>query len=113
MAFECDICGSCCSQIGKLVISCIAALDEADKSGQPVHPIVQELAEFPYDILENGSCSKLTDCFCSIYETRPLVCRTDLMWEKYWQNVMTREEWHIKSKESCAKLKDAHFSSKK
>ena len=34
--FNCEVCGSCCRSIGKLVISCIATLDEAEKTGQEV-----------------------------------------------------------------------------
>ena len=105
MKFDCECCGCCCRSIGKFVVGAIAAMDEAEKTGAEIHPILEEIASFPYDISPEGACSKLSGDLCSIYETRPLVCNTDAMFDKYWQHVMTREQWYAESKKSCAKLK--------
>ena len=104
MKYPCSVCGSCCLQIGKVVISAIAALDQADKDKSEIHPILEELASFPYDILESGACSKLKDGLCTVYETRPLICNTDKMYKKYWAAVMTEKDYHLQSLKSCAKL---------
>lgn len=50
MAFNCTQCGACCRR---------AFL----------------LPGFPYPLNPDGSCSKLVGNLCSIYETRPDICR--------------------------------------
>lgn len=61
MAFPCTGCGQCCRRISGLV-------------GKP---------SFPYKAKDDGSCEMLTaDNKCSIYDTRPEVCRVDKMIEK-------------------------------
>lgn len=107
--FPCFICGSCCKSIGQLVVSAIAALDEAEKTGAEIHPILEELASFPYDILESGACSKLKDDLCLIYSARPLICNTEKMYEKYWSKLMTEEEYFAMSRKSCLKLQERIF----
>lgn len=103
--YTCEICGKCCSKVGLMVISAIATLDEADKTGEETHPILDEIASFPYDINEDGSCSQLNGDICKVYQTRPLICNTDKMWEKYWSKVMDRETWYKQTKLSCDKLR--------
>lgn len=38
---------------------------------------------------------------CSIYETRPEVCRVDVMYEKYFKDKMSKEEFYRLNYESC------------
>jgi len=102
--FQCDVDGCCCKSIGRVVISAIAALDESERTGAEVHPILNELAEFPYDINPDGSCSKLNGDLCTVYETRPLVCNTEEMYKKYWSQVMSEKDYFIQSKMTCLKL---------
>lgn len=104
--FNCEMCSQCCRSVGKLVISCIATLDEADKTGQEVHPIVEEIASFPYDIDETGCCSQLDQGgnFCRVYDRRPDICNVATTYEKHWSQVMSEKDWHIQSKISCLKL---------
>jgi Fe-S-cluster containining protein len=104
--FPCQVCAACCLQIGKVVISAIAALDEAERTGTEIHPILEEIAQFPYDILENGACSKLRDGICSIYSARPLICDIEAMYNKFWSHLMSEKDYHIQSKMSCLKLQE-------
>jgi Fe-S-cluster containining protein len=103
--YDCNICGCCCRKVGLMVINAIITMDEADKSGQEIHPIIEEIASFPYDILESGACSQLDGEICKVYQTRPLICNTDKMYEKFWQHVMTKDEHYKQTKLSCDKLR--------
>ena len=110
--FPCEMCGSCCKSIGKLVIGCQCACNEATED-KPVHDIVIDIAEFPYTVNQDGSCPQLDPGgFCKIYETRPFVCRTDEMFDRYWSKIMTREEWYAQSRKSCEKLQKATLGNK-
>lgn len=104
--FACQVCSACCRSIGQLVVSAIAALDEAEKTGAEIHPILEELAQFPYDILESGACSKLKDDICLIYSSRPLICNMEAMYEKFWKHLMSEKDYFIQSKMSCLKLQE-------
>lgn len=111
--FNCSICGSCCRSIGKVVISAIAALDEAEKNGDQIHPILDELASFPYDITDQGACTQLDPGgFCKVYMNRPLICNVDKMYEKFWTGIMTRDEYYTQSHASCDKLRRRLHGSK-
>jgi hypothetical protein len=69
--FPCTACGLCCRHID----SVLKALSETD--------IPAEAKQFPHRVMPDGSCSKLTvEGLCSIYETRPLICRVDEMADK-------------------------------
>jgi Fe-S-cluster containining protein len=96
-------CAACCQQIGKLIITAIKAVDEAT---EPVPEILQELAEFPYDITETGACSKLdaTSKLCNVYAWRPRVCNTGQMYDKYY-NGMKPDEYLEMSLQSCMQLR--------
>jgi uncharacterized protein len=106
MPYDCQICGNCCRSIGKVIIGAIAALDEAEKSDTPIHPILEELASFPHDINPDGSCSKLSGDICTVYQSRPLICNTDKMHEKIWSSVMSRDDYYAQCQVSCQKLRD-------
>jgi len=45
----------------------------------------------------------LVDCLCEIYEERPLVCRVDEMWERYFQ-WMPPQIWLSLNQEACRLL---------
>lgn len=102
--FPCLVCGCCCKSIGHVVISAIAGLDEAERTGAETHPIMEELAAFPYDILESGACSKLNGDLCSVYPERPLICDTEAMYKKYWSQIMSEKDYIVQAKMSCLKL---------
>lgn len=78
--FKCNKCGACCRNL--------------DKS-----PI--------YNVLDggNGVCKYLNGNLCSIYLTRPLLCRVDESYDVYFKNIISREEYEKLNYESCTKLK--------
>lgn len=56
--YPCTRCGCCCKNVGLLI----------ETTG----------IEFPYDINEDGSCSKLSEKNeCTVYDERPLICNFD------------------------------------
>ena len=67
--FPCTKCGQCCEKVGKV----IANKHLAD-------PLTYSLiSKFPYQIKKDGSCEKLIDGLCSVYEDRPLLCNIKSM----------------------------------
>lgn len=80
MMFDCDCCGCCCRNLKKSEL--YADLDRGD-----------------------GTCIYLKDNLCSIYNTRPLLCRIDECYEKFFYSVMSREEYYLLNKQECEKLK--------
>ncbi len=73
--FPCSKCGACCK------------LAPARVPGWPARP--------------DGACAYLTpDNLCSIYETRPLVCRVD----EARPPGVTVERWHALNLEACAQI---------
>lgn len=70
MEFNCTACGLCCTQIGKLIAT------------------REEFKNFPYKTDEKGKCEKLNDDGkCSVYESRPDICRVDKTHEKYFSHL--------------------------
>ncbi len=53
----------------------------------------------------SGSCIFLKDGRCEIYDHRPLICDTDRMYEKYFKDRYTKEEWVELNRKSCQDLK--------
>lgn len=80
MSFFCDKCGLCCRHIDK----------------------VPQLARFD---LGNGTCKYLQNNLCSIYEKRPEICNVDLMYEKYFEDILSREDFYQLNYSGCIKLK--------
>lgn len=77
MKFECKKCGQCCKNIGKTGL----------------------LKEFEN---ENGECIHLTnDNLCDIYENRPDVCNVKKMYELFFHNYMTAEEYIRLNENEC------------
>lgn len=44
--------------------------------------LVTWMPGFPYHARADGSCEKLVGGRCSVYETRPAICRVDVMAER-------------------------------
>tara|TARA_Y100000401_G_scaffold71657_1_gene57711 strand:+ start:68 stop:364 length:297 start_codon:yes stop_codon:yes gene_type:complete len=79
--FICTSCGACCRSVGKL---------GGEKLGLPVK--------------KDGSCGHLVGNKCSIYETRPDICRVDkLHFKKMFQS---RKDYYIETTKECHKLID-------
>ncbi len=81
LVFPCSKCGICCKNIDK----------------------VPELK--PYD-LGNGTCKylDLNTNLCTIYDTRPDICRVDKMYEIHFKNIYSKEEFYELNLKSCEYL---------
>lgn len=79
--FKCDMCGKCCRNLR-------------------LSPL--------YSDLDNGKgiCKHLNGNLCSIYESRPLLCRIDESYEAFFKDVISREEYYRLNYEACDKLKE-------
>lgn len=80
--FKCDCCGLCCCN-----------LDKSD--------IYQDLDR------GDGICKFFDENtrLCKIYINRPLKCRVDEMYEDYFKEEMSLEEFYKLNYEACEKLK--------
>ena len=74
--FNCEKCGCCCKNIGKLM---------------------PKLSD------EKGHCRHLKDNLCSIYQERPLECRVDEFYNV--EMGMTKEQYYKLNKDSCELLR--------
>ena len=81
MGFFCSQCGECCKNIRHIP----ALAGHADK---------------------NGCCKYLKNNLCTIYENRPEVCRVDLMYEKYYSNKYTLQEFYTLNESICEILQN-------
>lgn len=80
MMFQCDKCGACCRNIDLSPL--YAQLDRGD-----------------------GVCRYLSENLCSIYDERPLLCRVDESYEKFFAGQMSKEEYYRLNYEACDRLK--------
>ncbi len=78
--FPCDQCGACCRNLRLSPL--YAELDRGD-----------------------GVCKYLSGNLCSIYESRPLLCRVDESYEKFFKEVMSLEDYYRLNQEACEILK--------
>lgn len=78
--FFCSQCGNCCRNL--------------DKS-----PL--------YSKLHNGDgiCKYLVGNLCSIYESRPVLCRVDESYELFFKRIMTIDEYYKQNYDCCELLK--------
>lgn len=77
--FPCNSCGLCCKNIGHIVEL------EAYNNG-------------------DGACKFLINNKCSIYETRPLICRIDEMYEKTYHKQFSKEEYYLINLKACKEM---------
>lgn len=77
--FNCERCGCCCRNLDKSDI--YAPLNRGD-----------------------GVCKYLKGNDCSIYKNRPVLCQIDESYEKFFSEIITRENFYKINKEMCKKL---------
>lgn len=77
--FPCKQCGACCRNLHKSEV--YRDLDSG-----------------------NGVCKYLEGNLCSIYETRPLICRIDECYEKFFKDMMTKKRYYQLNNEICIQL---------
>ena len=80
MTFECDRCGICCQHIDS--IPQLKGFDSGN--GRCVH------------LLENN--------LCEIYLDRPEICNVDKMYELYFKDIISEEEYIRQNKMGCIEL---------
>ena len=78
--FKCDCCGECCRNLNMSAI--YSELDRGD-----------------------GCCTYLIGNRCSIYESRPLLCRIDESYYVFFKETLTLETYYNFNYEVCNKLK--------
>lgn len=79
--FQCERCGQCCRH-----------LDRSE--------IYKELNR------GDGVCIHLKDNLCSIYETRPILCRVDESYEYYFKELYSKQEYYELNYKACKKIKE-------
>ena len=80
--FRCDCCGECCRHVS--------------------------LSDIYSDLDRGDGVSKFFDedtSLCTIYEKRPTKCNVDAMFEAYFSQQMTREEYEELNYRACRELK--------
>lgn len=81
MMFPCDQCGECCRNLK--LSDLYKDLDRGD-----------------------GVCKYLSGNLCSIYESRPLLCRIDESYQVYFRDLMSQEEFYRANLQVCSELKN-------
>lgn len=84
MMFHCDQCGECCRHLALSLL--YRELDRGD-----------------------GICKFLKGNLCSIYESRPLICRVDESYDAFFRGKMSRAEYDRLNYEACEKMKHHIF----
>lgn len=77
--FPCDRCGECCRHLHLSPL--YAELDRGD-----------------------GVCRYLQGNLCSIYDERPVLCRVDECYTRYFQACLSLEEYYRRNKEICRRF---------
>ena len=92
MEFECTACGLCCKKIGLIM-----------QRPAPYEWMQPAKDAFPYKANPDGSCEKLIDNRCSVYDDRPLMCDIGRMGDE--MNLpMSKEKWFDMNYEGCKRL---------
>ena len=92
-SFGCVSCGLCCTRIR-----------HAQQNLDKMPPFEAEaMKKFPYATKEDGSCAKLgEDGKCTVYETRPLVCDMNRMYNKFYRpRGLSKTEWQNMNAAAC------------
>jgi Fe-S-cluster containining protein len=94
--FPCTSCGACCRRLGRVL--------ELREINTLLNPVLGEaLAAFPYAARPDGSCEKLEGNLCSVYETRPDLCRVEVMRERHQ---FSRAIHYFVAAESCNAMQE-------
>lgn len=77
--FPCSKCGECCRNLNR-------------------SPLYRNMHN------GDGICIYLKGNLCSIYQSRPLICRIDDAYDVFFKEKMTLEEYYKLNKEACEHL---------
>lgn len=61
-----------------------------------------------------GACCRAVNCrylnketnLCKIYNTRPLICRTNEIYKRYFKNIMTQQKFYDWTENCCKILRE-------
>lgn len=83
VVYQCEKCGACCRNLDKSEI--YMHLDRGD-----------------------GCCIYYNDetKLCSIYDSRPIICRVDDIYETQFKNIIDKESYYLSNHEACKKLRE-------
>lgn len=90
--YECKQCGRCCQHL--------EFVRKPHKLKEPVRHLAKG---FPFKVY-NGVCEMFKDGKCSCYNSRPLLCNVEKMWEVYYSHLYTKEQWFQHNKLGCEVL---------
>lgn len=79
--FQCNRCGECCRNVNKSHL--YTNLDRGD-----------------------GVCKYLDGNICTIYNERPLLCRVDESFNRYFKHTMSKEDYYTLNYQACQMLKE-------
>lgn len=97
LVFPCNGCGLCCRKAGSAVKTA-----RIIQKAIPDDDFINEVSAFPFDILEDGTCSKLgADNKCMVYENRPDICIISKTHEKHHKGKITLEEYYGRTADTC------------
>lgn len=92
--FPCTHCGACCMNVGQMVNH----FRVRPNNDYPA----QLLADFPFDFDESGKCEKYhVGTGCTVYEDRPLICRSSEMFDQHYSKFMTEEQYLKTYADAC------------
>lgn len=80
LIFQCEQCGECCRNIG--VLNFMPELDDG-----------------------KGTCKYLDGNRCSIYQNRPILCRVDECYDRYYRDICSQDEFYQMNYQVCKMLK--------
>lgn len=84
MIFHCEQCGECCRHVNLSPL---------------YHPLDRG----------DGICRYLEGNLCSIYETRPLLCRVEESYKAFFQEKLSEEDYIRLNQEACYKIKQDYL----
>lgn len=91
--FKCTNCGECCKRF----------TDLAQNNANAPEWLKKAIEEFPFQINEDGSCEKLIDNKCSVYQDRPTICSVDKLFELQ-EAVKSKKEWYQMNNQECNRM---------
>jgi len=93
MDFPCTSCGLCCTKI--------STIKENIDSYKELPVMYKAIREFPYNTNEDGSCEKLKEGLCEVYNDRPLLCNIKKLGE---ESGYDQASWYKLNAWSCNTL---------
>jgi uncharacterized protein len=103
MSFPCTRCGACCLNIGNTVS------EARNLPPENITELGELYAAFPYNFSSTGRCEMFDESIpgCSVYETRPDVCKVDYLYETHYkQTGLTFEDYYLFNAYCCNLLMD-------